>query len=227
MSHRHKHHEQHEHNRQNNTGGIIAIMLTIVVTGGLVYLGLSNKPAAAPGASSSTNDSMADHHGGTTAGPVTNVNDLVGVQSPDFTLKDRDGKEYSLASLRGKKVVLFFNEGLMCYPACWNQIASLGADSRFQGPDTVAFSVVVDSPGEWGEAVKKMPELAKAQVLFDTGGTVSNAFGMLKTGSSMHYGQNPGHTYVVFDAEGVIRHVYDDPSMGIHNDALVEAVAKI
>lgn len=222
MSHRHKK-KHHQQNRQSNTGGIIAIVITIVVTGGLVYLGLSNKSSASPSSPSAKPGQQST----AAASQTANLNDLVGVQSPDFTLKDRDGKEYSLSSLRGKNVALFFNEGLMCYPACWNQIASLGTDARFQGPDTVAFSVVVDSPSQWGDAVKKMPELAQAKVLFDTEGTVSRAFGMLTAPSSMHYGRYPGHTYVVFDREGVIRHVYDDPSMGIHNDQLVTELAKL
>ena len=32
----------------------------------------------------------------------------VGVKAPDFTLKDKDGKEVALSSFRGKKVVLYF-----------------------------------------------------------------------------------------------------------------------
>ena len=225
MSHKHKHHEQHEQQRQNNTGGIIAIMLTIVVTGGLVYLGLSNKPASS--ASKATEDSsMEGHHSGA-SGPVTDINTLVGQPAPDFQLTDHSGKTYALSQLKGKKIVLFFNEGLMCYPACWNQIASLGADARFKGEDIVALSVVVDPTKDWNDAIEKMPELAVATVVHDTGGAVSSMYGMLKTASSMHYGQLPGHSYVVIDKEGIVRHVYDDPNMAIHNDALAAEVAKI
>ena len=43
----------------------------------------------------------------------------------------------------------------------------------------------------------------------------------------MHYGQLPGHTYVVIDGNGVIRHVYDDPNMAIHNDQLVDELKKL
>ena len=32
----------------------------------------------------------------------------VGVKAPDFTLKDKEGKEVALSSFRGKKVVLYF-----------------------------------------------------------------------------------------------------------------------
>ena len=31
-----------------------------------------------------------------------------GIKAPDFTLKDKDGKEVSLSSFLGRKVVLYF-----------------------------------------------------------------------------------------------------------------------
>ncbi len=213
---------------RNNKGGTIAIIVTIVLTGGLIYLGLSNQKAAGPvsSAASSAAAGTAGHHGGA-SGPTSNLDGLVGKTAPDFSLTDHDGKTYSLASLKGKKVVLFFNEGMMCYPACWNQIASLGADDRFKGDDVVALSVVVDSAKEWNQAIEQMPELRAATVVHDNGAKASSAYGVLTTKSSMHYGQLPGHTYVVIDGNGVIRHVYDDPNMAIHNDTIVAELGKI
>ena len=32
----------------------------------------------------------------------------VGVKAPDFTLRDKEGKEVTLSSFNGKKVVLYF-----------------------------------------------------------------------------------------------------------------------
>lgn len=156
---------------------------------------------------------------------VKNINDLVGADMPDFSLPDINGKIYSAAELKGKRIVLFFNEGLMCYPACWSQIASLGADTRLNDNETAIFSVVVDPPAEWRNAIAKMPELAAATVLFDTDRTMSKKFGMLTTPSSMHYGSLPGHSYVVIDKNGKIVHVYDDPNMALHNDQLVKILA--
>jgi peroxiredoxin Q/BCP len=155
------------------------------------------------------------------------LDSLIGKPAPDFSLTDHNGKTYALTDLRGKNIVLFFNEGMMCYPACWNQIASLGADDRFKGQDVVALSVVVDSKQEWDEAVSQMPELGQAAVVHDNGRTVSSKYGVLTTKSSMHYGQLPGHTYVVIDGNGVIRHVYDDPNMAIHNNQLVDELKKL
>src|SRR3990167_4044043 len=55
----------------------------------------------------------------------------VGKKAPDFELEDFEGNKVSLATLKGKNVILFFTEGLMCYPACWDQMAKLGTDERF------------------------------------------------------------------------------------------------
>lgn len=173
------------------------------------------------------NDMSGHHSGGGGNASTAALEALVGKQAPDFSIADLDGKTYSKENLKGKKVVLFFNEGLMCYPACWEQIAQLGLDNRFKNNDIVALSVVVDSAKDWKRAIEKMPELAKATVIFDTSRRVSSQFGVLTTPSSMHYGSLPGHSYVVIDKEGIVRHVYDDPNMAIHNEQLIEELKKI
>lgn len=172
---------------------------------------------------------------------VATTNNLVGKPLPDIQLKDKDGKLYDLTALHGKNVVLFFNEGIMCYPACWNQMASFGTDSRFNSDSLVALSVVTDSPTQWQTATAKMPDLAKATILFDQNGgtipsshhggsdpsgTASYRLGILSMASSMHPGQMPGHTYILIDKEGVVREIYDDPNMAINNDTLFEKISK-
>ncbi|QQG38261.1 MAG: redoxin family protein [Candidatus Kaiserbacteria bacterium] len=151
--------------------------------------------------------------------------DLIGAPLPSVTLYDKDGKAYPMESLAGKNVVLFFNEGLMCYPACWDQMTAFGADPRFNSDETVALSVVVDSPADWQQAIAKMPELSKAATLFDQGAAVSRQLGVLSYGSSMHAGQLPGHTYVLLDKAGIVREVFDDPNMGVNNDAIMQKIS--
>ena len=153
------------------------------------------------------------------------LNSMVGKPMPITQLFDKDGKSFSTDSLKGKNVVLFFNEGIMCYPACWNQVAQLGTDSRFNNQDTVALSVVTDQPSQWQQALQKMPDLAKATILFDQGGNVSRSLGLLTVPSSMHKGSSPGHSYIVLDKQGVVRFVYDDPNMAINNDMISQKIA--
>lgn len=206
--------------RTINLTTVIAIAIVVAAVG--FVLGNRQKPANGeqPVAGSKTDD-MSSHHGSQPKGSYSDLQALVGKPAPDFSLADKAGARYSLAELKGKNIILFFNEGLMCYPSCWNQIVSLSQDKRFSREDTVVLSVVVDQPDQWQRAINKMPALGQATVLFDTGGAVSSAYGMMKTESSMHYGQYPGHSYLIIDKEGVVRHALDDPRMGIHNEEIV------
>ena len=168
-----------------------------------------------------TQEEHNEHHPAPTDNQVAgDTSALVGNPAPTFSLQDRNGVAYSQDSLKGKNTVVFFNEGLMCYPSCWNQMVSLANDERFRGPDTQVLAVVIDSARDWSQAIAKMPELGKSTVLFDTDRVASNAFGMLNVKSSMHPGSYPGHTYLLIDKEGVIRFMYDDPRMGLNNDLI-------
>ncbi len=151
----------------------------------------------------------------------------VGQKAPDFSLESIDGKITRLSDYKGKNVVLFFNEGSMCYPACWDQMAEFGSDERFNNDNTVAFSILVDSKAEWQKIIAQVPKLEKAKILFDTAKSVSKSYGVLSLQSSMHRGSFPGHTYFIIDQEGIIRYAFDDPQMAIRNDKLAEEIAKL
>ncbi len=204
----------------------IASFTIIVVAGMWFFTGanpaVTQRPAAP--ATVAGADSMHAQPSPAALGPL---NDLVGKPAPDFSLADGAGRKYDKENLKGKNVVLFFNEGLMCYPACWNQIVELSKDQRLNTTDTVALSVVVDSPDDWQRAVGKMPALAQATVLFDTGKEASRKMNMLTTPSSMHYGSLPGHSYLIFDKAGIVRFVLDDPTMSIQNDRLLGELQKL
>lgn len=152
------------------------------------------------------------------------ANNLVGKSAPDFTLESFSGEKITLSSLRGKNIILFFNEGIMCYPSCWNQIAAFAKDTQFKDKNTVILSIVLDSKDKWQEAIKKMPDLAGATILLDPDKKVSNLYGVLNLPSSMHRGQFPGHTYVVIDKNGVVRFVNDDPAMAVRNQELANEI---
>lgn len=156
---------------------------------------------------------------------ISGKDGVIGKSLVDIQLFDKNDNLYDFSALKGKDVILFFNEGSMCYPACWNQIASFGGDPRFNNNEVVAISVVVDSPQVWQRAIDKMPELAKATTLFDKNANTSRVLGLLSSGSSMHAGQLPGHSYVLVDKSGVIREVFDDPSMGLNNDEIIKKLS--
>jgi len=166
-------------------------------------------------------------HGAHIASDAEKLNSLVGKEAPDFTLTSYDGKKFDLKEQRGKKVVLFFTEGAMCYPSCWNQIVAFGKDSAFNNESTMVLSIMVDTENEWKKAVDKMPELGSATVLLDLTKDVSREYGMLSLPSSMHKGQYPGHTYLILDKDGIVRFVKDDPQMAVRNDELRAELEKL
>lgn len=192
---------------------IIAIgaLATVAMLVGAIFLLSGNS-----GQSSSTNQVAS-----------TSLNDLVGKPAPDFTLESYNGDKMTLSSLKGKNVILFFSEGLMCYPACWDQIAAFGKDKEFTSKNTVVLTIVNDPKSEWKGAIEKMPELAQATVLMDTDKKVSIAYSMLSLPSSMHKGQLPGHTYVVINKEGVVKYVKDDVQMAVRNQELIAEIDKL
>lgn len=159
--------------------------------------------------------------------PNDALNAMVGKPAPDFTLENQVGMPFTLSSMKGKKVVLFFNEGIMCYPACWNQIAALGTDKSLNTDKVITASVVVDNTSDWTAAFKKMPDLNKGTLLFDSSATVSEKYGTLSLDSSMHKGSKPGHTYVIVDSGGIVRYVKDDSQMGVRNSELQAELAKL
>ena len=148
----------------------------------------------------------------------------VGKKAPDFTLSDMEGNQVALSSLLGKNVILFFNEGLMCYPACLDQVVEL---DKLNADNTVAYSIVVDSPKQWVDAQKDLPYLKGAKVLFDSGAKVSRQYDTLTLASSMHRGMFPGHTYYLIDKEGIVRFTLDDPYMANRNKELSAELAKL
>ncbi len=159
----------------------------------------------------------------------------IGNRAPDFSMQGLNGTTVKLSDYRGKNVLLFFSEGGMCYPACWDQMASLATDPRFNNNNTVVFPIVLDQRMDWvgilnnvsGLAKINLTGLEKAKILFDTDRSAANAYGVLNLPSSMHPGIEPGHTYFLIDKNGIIRYALDDPQMGINNDKVAVALSSL
>ena len=204
---------------------IIIWVLSIIVFLGAV-IGASFLLGGKSNQESSEADHPAEHHEGQSV-YEDKFNALIGQTAPDFELYSYNGEKIRLQEQRGKKVVLFFTEGVMCYPSCWNQIAAFGKDEVFKSEDTVVFSIVVDTKNEWKKAIDKMPELGDSTILLDLTKNISKEYGVLSLPSSMHKGQFPGHTYLIVDKDGVIRFIKDDPQMAVRNDELKAELEKL
>ncbi len=159
--------------------------------------------------------------------PIKISTNLLNSPAPAFELADRDGNVYSPGKLKGKNILLFFSEGLACYPACWDEMLALAKDKRFEENNTVVLSVVADKKEDWLGAIAKMPELEQAKVIFDQDAKVSQAYGMLNMPSTMHRGTLPGHSYVIIDKQGIVKYVYDDIKMGKNGDKLLAEIKNL
>ena len=147
----------------------------------------------------------------------------IGKTAPDFTLTRQDGSKFTLGNYKDKTIVLFFNEGSMCYPACWNQMASFGSDERFNNENVITVSIVIDEKNKWDQIISSKPEYGKGVILFDTTKEVSKAYDVLNLPSSMHRGSYPGHTYVIIKND-IITYTLDDPNMALNNDKLASQI---
>lgn len=215
-----------------NKTGLIAVLGTVVVVALILIVAnfnikISSKKDQAAVVQPTQQPQTNDHHGGGGAAVDTTIFDsLTNKAAPDFTLESYDGKKIILSELKGKNVLLFFNEGLMCYPSCWNQIAAFGKDTKL-AEKAVILNITVDPKNEWKQAINKMPELEKATVLFDSLREVSQKYGVLTLPSSMHKGQFPGHSYVLIDKEGIVKFARDDVAMAVRNNELAVELDKI
>jgi len=194
------------------------IIIAVIITGSVAYLTLGTANTAKKKTNTTASQAQA---------PQGDYATLVGKPAPDFALQSYDGRTISLKSMRGKNLVIFFSEGIGCYPACWNQIAALGTDKELNTDQIATLSIVPDAKEQWITAARRMPDLGKETLLLDPTLSVSQSYGMINLGSSMHQGSKPGHTYVVVDKNGIIRYTYDDVTMGVQNKLLKQDLAKL
>jgi peroxiredoxin len=125
-----------------------------------------------------------------------------GEQAPPIKLSSTNGSNFDLASLRGKTVLLFFQEGLTCQP-CWDQIKDMESNiSQFQalGIDKIV-TITTDSLDALKQKV--VDEGLSTPVLSDVSFTVSQAYNANQYG--MMDGSRDGHTFIVVGPDGRIR----------------------
>ncbi len=110
-----------------------------------------------------------------------------------------DGREISSESLRGKKTLLFFSEGVMCQ-ACFVQIRDIeqvGAELEKKGIGLV--SITPDSAKVLRQAIDEYG--ISTPMIADDDRDMSAAFDTL--GRGMH-SDTPGHAFVLVDETGKV-----------------------
>ncbi len=125
-----------------------------------------------------------------------------GQQAAAIRLAASTGGEFDLATLRGKTVLLYFQEGLMCHP-CWDQIADIEkhvGEFRALGIDTIV-SITTDPVDLIARKMKDM-RLTTA-VLSDPDLSVSKAYHANDFG--MMGRSRDGHSFILVGPDGKIR----------------------
>jgi peroxiredoxin len=125
-----------------------------------------------------------------------------GEQAPPIRLSSTDGRTFDLASLRGKTVLLFFQEGIACEP-CWTQIKDIEAhigQFRSLGIDTMV-SITTDPLDALKQKIAD--EGISTPILSDQSFAVSQAYNANQYG--MMAGSSDGHSFLVVGPDGRIR----------------------
>lgn len=143
--------------------------------------------------------------------------------APAFSERDAvSGRPLTNAALRGRNVLLFFSEGVMCQ-ACFVQIQSLqarAAQLRARGLTLVTIST--DSTAMLRQAASQYG--ITTALVSDEDGDMSTAYGAI--GRGMHPNTD-GHTFVLLDRAGRIRWRRDYTTMYVPPDKLLAAIPKV
>ena len=125
-----------------------------------------------------------------------------GEQAPLIKLQSTDGSTFDLAALRGKTVLLFFQEGLGCQP-CWDQMKDMESkSSEFQALGIDKVVSITTNPLDALQQ-KVADEGLSTPVLSDPTFTVSQAYHADQYG--MMNGTSDGHSFIIVGPDGRIR----------------------
>ena len=124
-----------------------------------------------------------------------------GEPAPPMRLPSTDGGTFELGDLRGERVMLYFQEGVMCQP-CWDQLRDI--EARWDEFEALGIDRVVSITSDPLDVLEDKVALEglEAPLLSDPGVEVSatyeaNQYGMM--GTSMN-----GHSFVIVGPDGTI-----------------------
>lgn len=143
--------------------------------------------------------------------------------APAFRERDvMSGRTISSASLRGKNVLLFFSEGVMCQ-ACFEQIQSLEARTdQLRTRRLTLVNITTDPASVLRQAVNQYG--IRTPMISDEDGDMSTVYDAI--GRGMH-ANTDGHTFVLLDRSGRIRWRRDYTTMFVLPDTLLGEIPRV
>lgn len=203
------------------TYALIVLIIGTLVVGYSVASNKNKTKSSVQGVTAQNNnqvDDMSSHHG---EGNKKFEPLLQGLVAPDFSLPSTIGKTISLADYKGKHVLLFFNEGVMCSP-CWQEISRLERfKDDFAKLNTVIIPISVDDQKTWDPILRE--ERIITPILIDNDRKITKTYKALGTPSSMH-DDRAGHTYVHINTDGKIHSSADFPNMNVPTNELLQHI---
>ena len=124
-----------------------------------------------------------------------------GQQAPEVKLASTEGGTFDLSSMKGKTVVLYFQEGLTCQP-CWDQLKDI--DSHMSEFSALGIDQVVSITTDPIDQIKqKTSDVGiTSPVLSDPNLSVSQAYNANSYG--MMGNSRDGHSFIVVGPDGKI-----------------------
>lgn len=138
--------------------------------------------------------------------------------APDFTLSTTADTTVTLSALRGRPVLLYFNEGAGC-GACIMQMAEI--EKHKADLDDAGITVLPIVMNTKADITTDMTHYGVTTPFLLDDGTVSRAYGTL--GKGMH-ADLPGHSFVLIDAAGLQRWYGEYPSMWLDPSTLLNEI---
>jgi peroxiredoxin (alkyl hydroperoxide reductase subunit C) len=132
-----------------------------------------------------------------------------GEPAPDFTLRDQDGEEVSLADFKGRKVLLVFYP-FDFSPVCSDQLSLYQeVKPEIEAKGVTVLGVSVDSPYAHKAFQEKLGVDTTLLADFEPKGAVAKAYGSYIDGLGF-----ANRTLVLIDEEGTVAWAYESPSPG-------------
>ena len=151
------------------------------------------------------------------------MNLTIGDKAPEFNLKDQNGDDISLSSLKGKRVILYFYPKDDT-PGCTVEACNFRDDfSLYTDRDTVILGVSPDGEKSHQKFIKKFN--LPFSLLCDEDHSVAEKYGAW--GEKNMYGRKYMgiiRTTVQINKDGMIEQIYEKVKAKIHSKEILETI---